>query len=196
MVKLNKVKIVVFYNKKDINIFEFNNNIYNLFHEKLVNMQPTVLGPQEVPNVPLSIWNSKNLIISYTNSNFEIQLLEENLSNLEWFFEKVDDIIQFLKTELVRVGIVYEASVDLDFHEKFKEFYKYKILDSKEFNISWLDNFDGLWDYNFWQHYQTYGNNKQYIIDINTKIGQKNFDLDKVLKEIDSKYGDEISKWN
>lgn len=174
-----------------ISLFFVNNTIYKIdkvskeLLQEIEELKEPILIPQEVNaprevNIPVIIFD-KNAEIRLL-ANFHtmiITVIKKDGFVLKDLMEKVYSVLENNEIKVVRIGFVYNSSLENANIESFK---KQKIIDdeiinSKDFELSWLKaiNINDI-DVNCWQRYYTIDGKDilNTTFDINTKADENN----------------------
>ena len=196
MSEIKDVQIVMFYLKENINSFSLNNEIYEIFKDYLEFVQPKVFSIDEKLPLPLSVWISDSFELMFSKERMDIHY--KNISSIKNLLNEKNHLCELSKkigASINRMGIVVNFSADNNVLINFKEKYKIDIFDKKEFKFDWLDTNDTD-KYNFWTRFELF--NKKYTLtfDINTMMGNTNFNVENVFDFYVNRINEESKKWN
>lgn len=194
MINSAQLSIKIFYKPISINIFKFNNILYEKFNDYLSKYQPKIIQNSDI----LCVWDTPTLRISYSSAYIELTLL--NNIDKQVFKNIVSTTIDSLSNiniAPIRIGIVSIFYIDDKQISYFLDKVDNEIKSAPEYNISWLKQIkkNNVF-YNVWTVVQQINEGKRVIYDANSKAGQDLLDFESTSLMCFELIYSEVKKWD
>lgn len=203
----NSIQISLFFNEETF--YKINELSYELSKE-IEELEEPLLFPEnktfpQEANAPLIMFVRNKKVQFISNFyNATLKISEENIEDKMEYIKKIMDVLDRFKVSSYRIGYVINLIYDKDQIPIFKKdvLKKEEIINSKDFELSWLTEID-IKDtkVNYWQRFYTNEqmNEKLNVLyDINTKPTEKiNIQKDYIIKfveEVDNRIGNLAEK--